>query len=157
VITVAMSTVIEADRRRVWHALTRPDEIVRWSHVRTAGLSVPEAHPRPGQAARWRCRLRGVPLAVTEHPLDVTPAERLRSELRLALVKVEQTWALSDEATDTRTRLSLKLALPNAIPLVDGLLDRFGVRELAQSIADDALRSVKAWCERTDGSAGPSC
>lgn len=156
-ITVAMSTVIDADRRRVWHALTRPDEIVRWSPVLTAGLAIPEAHPRPGQAARWRGLLRGVPVAVTERPLDVAPAERLRSELRLSLVRVEQTWSLGAEPPDTRTRLALKLALPSAIPLVDGLLDRFGVRELAQALADDALRAVKAWCERTNGSAGRSC
>jgi uncharacterized protein YndB with AHSA1/START domain len=146
VITVTMSAVIAADRRRVWSALTRPEQIVAWSPVRTAALAVPAEHPEPNRPARWRCRLRGVPMTLVERPLEVVPAERLRSELRLSLVRVEETVGLADEG-DGRTRLSLKLSLPNAIPLVDGLLDRFGVRQLAQQMIDSTLRALRSHFE----------
>jgi uncharacterized protein YndB with AHSA1/START domain len=151
VITVSMSTVIAADRRRVWSALTRPDEITAWSPLRTRALAVPESHPKPGRPARWRFRLRGVPVAFVERPLEVLPAERLRAELRLSLVRVEETWSLADEAGG-RTRLSLKLALPNSIPLVGGLVDRFGVRQLAQQMIDASLRALKEWIEASERS-----
>jgi uncharacterized protein YndB with AHSA1/START domain len=148
VITVTMSVAIGADRRRVWEALTRPEALVRWNPGRSAPLDVPEGYPKPGKTARWRYRLRSLPLPLTERPLEVVPAARLRSELRLALVRFDQTYTLAEEAGDPRrTRLSLKLVFPNAIPLVDGLLDRFGVRALAQQIVDDNLRALRDFCE----------
>jgi uncharacterized protein YndB with AHSA1/START domain len=144
-----MSVAIDADRRRVWDALTRPDELVAWDPERIAAIDVPEHYPKPGENARWRYRLRSVPMPMTESPVEVVPTERLRSELRLALVRFDQTYTLSREGDDSgRTRLSLKLVSPNAIPLVGGLLDRFGVRELTQEIVDENLRALRAWCER---------
>jgi uncharacterized protein YndB with AHSA1/START domain len=147
VITVSMSTVISADRRRVWNALTRPEEITAWSPLRSRALALPDSHPKPGREARWRFRMRGVPVTFVERPLEVVPPERLRAELRMSLVRVEETWALADEG-EGHTRLSLKLSMPNAIPLVGGLLDRFGVRELAQQTIDGSLRALKDWLER---------
>lgn len=147
-ITVSMSVAIAADRRRVWNAITRPDELLAWNPARIAAVDVPVDYPKPGAPARWRTALHRVPMPMTERPLEVIPEERLRAELRLALVRFDQTYTLAEEAGDPgRTRLSLKLVSPNAIPLVGGLLDRFGVRELAQELVDESLRALRAWCE----------
>ncbi len=148
-ITVTMSVAIDADRSRVWNALTHADELVSWSPDRTDAVDVPEDYPKPGGAARWRFRLHGVSMPMTESPVEVIPAERLRSQLRLSLVRFDQTWTLAPDADEPRrrTRLSLKLVSPNAIPMLGGELDRFGVRELAQQLVDDNLRAVRAYCE----------
>ena len=50
-----------------------------------------------------------------------------------------------------QTRVSLKLVSPNAIPMVGGELDRFGVRGLAQQMVDETLRALREWCESEDG------
>ena len=150
-ITVNMSIAIAADRRRVWRALTEPEQVVRWNPNLALALDVPEDYPKPGNPARWRYVLRGVPTPMTERPVEVIPAERLRSELRLSLVRFDQTWTLGTCEDDPRaTRLTLKLVSPNAIPLVAGEVDRFGVRELAQGIVDETLRALRDWCERDE-------
>lgn len=149
-ITVTMSVSIDADRPRVWGALTRPAELIAWSPDRTEALAVDADYPKPGGLARWRYRLHGVPMPMTESPVEVIPSERLRSELRLSLVRFDQTWTLTRDPDDPahRTRVSLKLISPNAIPMVGGELDRFRVRELAQQLVDENLRAVRTWCEQ---------
>ena len=147
-LAVNMSVAIQAERRRVWRALVRPDEMAAWDPVRSSALAVPPDYPKPGVVARWRAQLRGVPMLLVEEPLEVTPAERLRAELRLALVRLETTWTLGPDPVDQRrTRVSLKVVSPNSIPLVGGLLDRFGVRGLVQELVDESLRALRAWCE----------
>ncbi len=143
-----MSVGIGADRQRVWRALVRPDEMVAWNPGRVAALSVPADYPKPGQTARWRARLHGVTMPLLEKPLEVDPAERIRSELRFSLVRFDQTFAVTSDAEHPETtRVSLKLVAPNAIPMLGSTLDRFGVRELAQEMVDETLRSLRSWCE----------
>lgn len=150
-----MSVAVDAERQRVWRALTRAEEVVAWSPVRVAALDVPPDHPRPGGRARWRYRLGRVTVNMTEEALEVTPCERLRSSVGLALLAFEQTWTLAGETGDPkRTRVALKLVVPNAVPVVGGLLDRFGVRGFAQSLVDRSLRALRAWCE---GEGAPRC
>lgn len=143
-----MSVGIGADRQRVWRALVQPDEMVAWNPARVAALSVPADYPKPGQTARWRARLHGVTMPLVEKPLEVDPAERIRSELRFSLVRFDQTFGVASDAEHPETtRVSLKLVAPNAIPMLGTTLDRFGVRELAQEIVDETLRSLRSWCE----------
>lgn len=149
-ITVTMSVSVAADRRRVWDALIRPEEVAAWSPERAKAVDVPADYPKPGSPARWRFRLHGVAMPMTELPVEVVPAERLRTELRLSLVRFDQTWTLAPDNGGGRTRLSLKLTSPNSIPLVGEVLDRFAVRELVQEIVDENLRAARAWCERED-------
>ncbi len=117
-----------------------------------SALNVPPDWPKPGSSGRWRFKLHGVPMPLVEQPLEVTPSERLRSELRLALVHFDQTFTVSsDSAQPGQTRVSLKLVSPNAIPTVSGELDRFEVRGLAQQMVDETLRALREWCESEDG------
>lgn len=147
-ITVSMSVSVDASRGRVWNALISPDAVAAWSPERSMAVSVPADYPKPGSPARWRFRLHGVAMPMTELPVEVVPAERLRTELRLSLVNFDQTWTLASEDGSDRTRLSLKLTSPNSIAMVGEVLDRFAVRELVQEIVDENLRAARAWCER---------
>lgn len=154
-ITTALSTGVGAPRARVWRALTDPAEIARWDE-RAEGLLEPAARAlAPGRVLRWRYRLAGVPLVFREEVLEVVPDEKLRSAVRLGLFRFEQTFSLADDPADPgRTRLGLRLAAGNAVPVVGGLLDRFAVRRQAAELADARLRALQKWCE-THASAEP--
>lgn len=147
-ITTALSTGVGAPRARVWRALTDPAEIVRWDERAEGLLEPPGRTLAAGRVLRWRYRLGGVPLVFREEILEVVPEEKLRSAVRLGLFHFEQTFALADDATDPgRTRLGLRLASGNAVPVVGGLLDRFAVRRQAAELADARLRALQKWCE----------
>lgn len=148
-IVVTMSVGIQAERSRVWRALVRPDETAGWHPTRPAVVQLPARWPVPGSAARWRGHLGGVQLVWREEPLEVVPEARLRSVWHLALARLDQTWTLAPDG-DARvyTRVALRLSLPNAIPVVGGEMDRFGVRKLGQELVDDSLRGLRAWCEK---------
>jgi hypothetical protein len=147
-ITTALSTGVGAPRSRVWRALTDPAEIVRWDE-RAEGLLEPASRAlAPGRVLRWRYRLGGVPLVFREEILEVVPEEKVRSAVRLGLFRFEQTFSLAVDPADAgRTRLGLRLASSNAVPVVGGLLDRFAVRRQAAELADARLRALQKWCE----------
>lgn len=147
-ITTAMSTVIGADRARVWRALTEAAEVVRWDE-RVISLEGPASeYPRVGQSVRWRYRLGSIPVVLHEKPLEVVPDLRLRSTVALGLFRFDETFLLTSEpGDDERTRLSLKLVASNSVPVVGGALDRFTVRRLAVEFIDAKLRAVQKWCE----------
>jgi len=148
-ITIAISTAVGAKRDRVWRALTDPQELVRWDERLVAAIDPTEGYPQVGRLMRWRYRLGTVPVVLEDHPLEVVPGERLRSQLGFGHLRFDGIWTLCDESQDgaARTRLALRMVASNAVPLVGGLLDRFGVREIAAQIADARLRQVQKWCE----------
>ena len=147
-ITTALSTVVGAPRSRVWRALTDPAEIVRWDERAVQLLEPAEAALRPGRVLRWRYHLGGVPLELREEILDLLPEERLHSAAQLGLFRFEETFTLADDAADpARTRLGLRLAADNAVPVVGGVLDRFAVRRQAADFVDARLRALQKWCE----------
>jgi uncharacterized protein YndB with AHSA1/START domain len=148
VITTALSTVVDAPRHRVWRALVDPAEIVRWDE-RAVCLLEPVAQPlASGSVFCWRYLLGGVPVVLREETLDLVAEERLHSGVSLGLFHFEQTYTLADEAADApRTRLSLRLASGNAVPVVGGHLDRFEVRRQAAELVDARLRALQTWCE----------
>ena len=144
-----MSTVVGAARERVWRALTAPEELLGWDERRIAPIDGVEGYPRAGRLTRWRYRLGSVPVVLEDHPLEVVPSERLRSQLGFGHLRFDEIWTLGEEngSADPRTRLALRLVASNAVPVVGGLLDRFGVRELAAEMADARLRQLQKWCE----------
>jgi hypothetical protein len=147
-ITTALATAVAAPRARVWRALVDPAEIVRWDERAEALLESPDAGLAPGRVLRWRYRMGGVPLVFREELLEVALEERLRSAVRLGLFRFEQTFALADDPAEPgRTRLSVRVASENAVPVVGGLLDRFAVRRQAAELADARLRALRRWCE----------
>jgi len=148
VITTALSTVVGAPRPRVWRALTDPAEIVRWDE-RALRLLQPVAQPlAAGSVFCWRYLLGGIPVVLREEALDLVAEERLHAGVSLGLFHFEQTFTLADEAADPpRTRLSLRLATGNSLPVVGGHLDRFAVRRQAAQLVDMRLRALQKWCE----------
>jgi uncharacterized protein YndB with AHSA1/START domain len=111
-ITVAMSKVIRSPRARVWRALVSPEELIRWDERRISLEEPVPDYPSPGRSARWRCWLGSVSVVHCEDALEVVPAERLRSAVRLASFEFEETYTLADQLPDA-TRLSLRLVAKN--------------------------------------------
>jgi uncharacterized protein YndB with AHSA1/START domain len=145
-ITIAMSKVIRSPRARVWRALVSPDELIRWDERRVSLEEPIPDYPAPGHSARWRCWLGPVTVSHCEDPLEVIPAERLRSTVRLGSFEFEEIYTLADEAPDA-TRLSLRLTANNTVPLLGGELDRFDVRRLSTERVDETLAQIQRWCE----------
>jgi hypothetical protein len=145
-ITVAMSKVIRSPRARVWRALVSPDELIRWDERRISLEAPIPDYPALGSSARWRCWLGALSVERQEDPLEVIPAERLRSAVRLASFEFEETYTLANQAPDA-TRLSLRVVAKNTLPLLGGELDRFDVRRLSAERVDQTLTQLQRWCE----------
>lgn len=147
-ITVAMSTGVYADPDRVWRALCTPEELIRWDRQLEALLDPADDYPHDGQEVRWRCRLGNLSVVLRKTLREVVPSERLRSTIRMGLFRFDETFTLARETGDPpRTRLHLKIAADNSIPIVGGLLDRFAVRTIATGLVDEKLRALQKWCE----------
>ena len=157
-----MSTVIDADRERVWRALTDPSELAGWDEHLVGSVAgadgprrscEPRRRSRPGPLAdeprRWRYQLGSVQVVLHERPLEIAPFERLSSALKIGSLRLEQTYTLSSECADPpRTRLGMKLATTSSVPVVGDVIDRFRVRRLAAERIDRTLRSVQTWCQQ---------
>jgi uncharacterized protein YndB with AHSA1/START domain len=143
-----MSTAITADRKRVWDALTTPDELIRWDSKLLALLDPISDFPTPGQQVRWRYLVGSVAIAIHQTIQEVRLHERIQSEVSLGQFHFSETYTLVDEiASPNRTRLSLRVVTSNSTPLVGGELDRFDARQFATELIDSRLRSVQKWCE----------
>jgi uncharacterized protein YndB with AHSA1/START domain len=158
VISAAMTAVVERDRARVWQAITRPAELIRWDDALVELLEPVAPYPQVGRPLRWRCRMGSVSVVLHDVPLEVAPPERLRSAVTLGLFRFDQVWTLAPEpGAPARTRLRLRVCADNAIPVVGGVVDRFAVRRLACEYADARLRALQRWCEAARAAAGPRC
>ncbi len=143
-----MSAAIGASRDRVWSALTRPAELIRWDERIQSLVDPADDYPRVGRTVRWRYRLGNVTILLRDVPHEVVPLHKLRSKVAVGLLHFDETFTLSEAAEPDRTRLGLKLVASNSLPVVGGLLDRFAVRQLASDRIDDRLRAIREWCER---------
>jgi len=144
-----MSTAIQAERARVWRALTDPAEVAGWDASVIASIDVPPDYPKPGQHVRWRARLNGLPTVLHDRPIEVIVKERLRSSIAHGLFRFDETYALMDDPSGPgRTRLSMKVVASNEIPVVGGSLDRFAVRAHATNLVSASLHAIREWCER---------
>ncbi len=146
VITTAMSAVIEAEPRCVWRALTDPDELCAWDENLIAPVDSPSGYPCVESPQRWRYLLRGVPMLLHERPLDIAVGRRLQSSLTLGGMRLEQTYSLTGESK-LRTRISIRIAAKNSVPVLGATIDRFEVRRLATERIDSLLRALLKWCE----------
>jgi uncharacterized protein YndB with AHSA1/START domain len=148
VITSTMSTLITAERDRVWRALTTPSELIRWDDQVVELLDPMPDYPQLGQQVRWRYRIGSVPIVVHQTIQEVQPGERLQSAISRGVFCFDETYTLADEleASD-RTRLSLKVVASNSTPVVDGTMDRFAIRRLSAELIDTRLRALQKWCE----------
>ena len=143
-----MSVVIEADRQRVWRALTEPSEVMAWDDRVLASVGDTSDYPFAGQHVRWRYQLGGVPVVLHERPTKIALHERLESSLKVGSLRFDQTYTLSTESIDPpRTRLGMKLVTTSSVPVMGDVVDRFGVRRLAAERIDHNLRAVQEWCQ----------
>jgi hypothetical protein len=152
VISIALSTAIGAGRETVWRALTDPSELIRWDERILESQGAIEGYPSVGSCARWRYRLGNVPVMLSERPLLVCAPERLDVEIELGLFRFSVSYGVGREDAD-RTKLLVKLATGNSVPLVGGALDRFDVRRAASDFLDLRLRALQKWCENHPGCA----
>lgn len=142
-----MSVVIDADRERVWRALTEPSELMGWDDRALASPREAAGYPSAGQHLCWRYRLGGVPVVLHEQPLEISPQERLSSRLKVGSLRFEQTYTLSSESVQPpRTRLGMKLVTTSSVAVLGDVVDRFSVRKLAAERIDHTLRAVQDWC-----------
>ena len=146
VITTALSAVVDASRSRVWRAISDPEEVVRWDELALALLDPPDGYPRVGSRVRWRYRRGAVQVLLQDEPLEVVTGERLRSAVALGSFRFDQTWSLGPDGAADRTRLGLRLAAANSVPVLGGVVDRFDVRRLAAEYVDRKLRSLQRYC-----------
>ena len=147
-ITVGLSTVIAAPRRRVWRALDERSETLRWRPGLTAILDADAPYPVVGRTVRWRCRVRELPIEMRETPLEIVRGERYRTRLALGLFRFEETFTLTAVPGQAgRTRVGLQVHVANEMPVVGGTLDRFAVRRLATELSGQHLQALRDWCE----------
>jgi hypothetical protein len=147
VITIAMSTVIGAPRERVWDALTNPAEMTRWDPRLLSCAGSPSGPLGDGDVMHCRYRVGNVPVQQKLEVLCAVPGARFEATVTLGLFRFRETCLLTDESR-TQTRLSLRLAAPNAMPVVGGVIDRFDVRKMASERIDERLRVLREWCEQ---------
>jgi hypothetical protein len=143
-----MSTLITAERDRIWRALTTPSELIRWDDQLVDLLDPAPDYPKLGQQVRWRYRIGSVPIVVHQTIQEVQPGARLHSEISRGVFCFDETYTLADEVTlPERTRLSLRVVASNSTPVVGGSIDRFEIRRLSAELIDSRLRAVQKWCE----------
>ncbi len=143
-----MSTLITAERDRIWRALTTPSELIRWDDQLVALLDPAPDYPQLGQKVRWRYRIGSVPIVVHQTIQEVHPGERLQSTISRGVFCFDEMYTLADEvAQPDRTRLSLRVVASNSTPVVGGSMDRFEIRRLSSELIDARLRAVQKWCE----------
>ena len=144
-----MGAEIQAERASVWAALSDPEQIAHW-RPGVVGARTPEAsYPTEGRRFSWSCRLHELPVELIETPIQVQPPSRLESDVTLGLFHFSQTFTLT-HSTENRpgTRLVMRVATGNQMPVVGGCLDRFAVRRFATDLASTYLQAVRDWCER---------
>jgi uncharacterized protein YndB with AHSA1/START domain len=152
-ITIAMSATIAADPRRVWRALTSPEECVTWDDRCLGFVRTDVCYPEIGELTRWRYKLGNVPVVMQERPVEVAPPRKLQSNIHLGSLRFEQTYTLalehnpSDAADAPKTRLGMRIVASNAVPVLGAVVDRFEVRRLTIDRVDSNLRAVTKWCE----------
>lgn len=139
-----MATEIAAPRKAVWAAVSDPDQECHWRPGVMDRLDDEADGVRTRH--RYRLRLHELPVVLEEARISSVPLERQRSELRLGLFRCEETFSLVATGTAC-TRLGVKVATRNVIPVVGGSLDRFDVRRFAADLATASLQAVRDWCE----------
>lgn len=96
---VTVTVEIRASLHRVWEALVDPAQVTQWDGA--VPVKVPEGYPCPGQRARWRVRVWGVPLILHDEVRDVLPLRCLRTRLRYAFTRIEEEYRLEESFAGT--------------------------------------------------------
>jgi uncharacterized protein YndB with AHSA1/START domain len=90
---------IDAPIERVWRALCDSEEVSQWDGA--VPLDVPTGYPRPGDQARWRVRIAGIPVALHDHVSDVEAPVRLAAHITYGIVELDEEYRLDVEGRRT--------------------------------------------------------
>ena len=140
------SVAIAADPRRVWQALTTPDEVVCWDTGIIKPLDAPPDYPKPGQHVRWQYRLGPLPLVLHDYPTRVDTASTFASSIRLGPFDFEEIYTLREIAA-SGTELTAELSLTSRTPVFGTLVERVVGEPLARSTVRTSLAAIKRHCE----------
>ena len=163
-ITVALAATIDATGERVWHAIADPSQRLLWDDRIAGAIDLPRRiaprrrsirAPAAGHAAqpirstRWRFRLAGIPLILTDELIRAEGRECLFGRFSIGSMRFDQTLTISEESDDggPRTRLAMKLVANNSIAVFGELISRRGVQRMAIEYVDTTLRLVRKHCE----------
>jgi hypothetical protein len=139
-----LSTEIDATRERVWRALCRPEEVVRWDAGVVEALDAPPDYPAPGQRVRWRYRSGPFRLLIDE-PQEVVSQTRLRSHLRLGPYDMDETYELAPRGGACTLRLSVDLSV--RVPILGILIGRLYAGPATRDGFAASLDGLKRYCE----------
>ncbi len=145
----AESIEIAASTKRVWQALSDPQEVVCWDTGIVEPLDAPPDYPRPGQYVRWRYRFGPLPLVLHDRPTRVEPLSILSSSIHLGTFDFDETYTLQSSGPTT-TRLKAELWLTSTVPMVGSLLEWSIGLPLARSTVRTSLAAIKRHCERSE-------
>lgn len=137
---------IDAPPARVWSALCDPRQVSEWDSGVSEALDAPPDYPRRGQQVRWRLR-GGLQRVLHDRPQEVVPERKLRSLLRVGLVRYDETYILEPEDGGTILRLALEVSV--GIPVIGGLIVRLRAAEEARRGFENSLAALKQHCEQT--------
>jgi hypothetical protein len=152
-ITIAMSATIAAEPKRVWRALTSPEECVGWDDQCLGLVPTDACYPEVGRMTRWSYKLGNIPMVMRECPVEVTAPRILHSSLRLGSLRLDQTYTLASERDASidgdhqKTRLGMRIVASSAVAVLGAVIDRFEIRRLTTDRVDANLRAVSKWCE----------
>jgi len=138
---------IAAPPGRVWRALCRPDEVVRWDASVAEAVVAPPGYPMAGQRALWRCR-SGPFRLLHDRPLEVVPERRLRSALSLGPFRYDETYDLEPSAQGCR--LTARVGVRTALPLLGRVIDVLYAGPAARRAWQASLAGLKRHCEAPD-------
>ncbi len=146
-----MATGIAAPPKRVWRAITDPDELGSWNPSVLEIIDAPTGAPKIGHRLRCRYSLRGIPIVLSIRTTGVTPGRELRSTLRLGALQLDLRYSLEPEIGDPpRARLGMRLDTTSNAAVEGEILDRFEVRSLATQFVATSLEGVRKWCEQKE-------
>lgn len=133
---------------RVWQALTRPDEVVRWDTGIIKPLDAPADYPKAGQHVRWQYRLGPLPLVLHDRPTLVEATSTFASSIRLGPFDFKEIYTLRGMGTSD-TELTAELSLASRIPLLGSLIERIVGEPLARATVRSSLAAIKRHCENS--------
>ncbi len=144
---IEQSVVVESDLARVFQAITDPAEVIKWGEGVEGLLEDDGTYPTVGRTYRWRYRLFGIPMTLTDTFTQIDLAGGFVSENRMYLpgmkrpfLEWDEIYVLTQDGPNVviQNRINMTFRLKGIAPL----LNRFLVQGIAQSQVQDSLAAL---------------
>ena len=160
-ITVALSATIGAPHERVWRALVDPQEREIWDDRILGAVALSRAAQKAEERSRsqgkkpalrktrWRFKLGGLPLVMSDEIVRADRKDRLVSRITIGSMQLDQTLTFyaEDDESGPRTRVGMKVIATNSIAVIGEVVPRLDVQKLVIEYVDATLRQVQKHCE----------